>query len=183
MRPRWRWSGGPRPQTVLIPPLVTQAQAGNTVRVVGRGLNRWSTVHLDDMADLYHLALTDPAATGFYFVEGGEDASFADIGEAIARRLGLGAVEPWDLGSAAAAWGEGLLPVRPRRRQPRTCHPGSRPWLAPLASVDHEVDRAGNAPAVRRSARRWCGGAVKGGAGGSPPRRKIPSGCGHAALA
>ncbi|MFD7767754.1 NAD-dependent epimerase/dehydratase family protein [Streptomyces sp. NPDC059787] len=99
---------GPRPQTVLIPPLVTQAQAGKTVRVVGRGLNRWSTVHLDDMADLYHLALTDPAATGFYFVEGGEDASFADIGEAIARRLGLGPVEPWDLDSAAAAWGEGF---------------------------------------------------------------------------
>ncbi|MFF0116755.1 Rossmann-fold NAD(P)-binding domain-containing protein [Streptomyces prasinus] len=54
------------------------------------------------------LALTDPAATGFYFVEGGEDASFADIGEAIARRLGLGPVEPWDPGSAAAAWGEGF---------------------------------------------------------------------------
>ncbi|WAL68710.1 NAD-dependent epimerase/dehydratase family protein [Amycolatopsis cynarae] len=99
---------GPRPQTVLIPPLVTQALSSGTVRVVGRGLNRWSTVHLDDMADLYHLALTMPAATGFYFVEGGEDISFAEIGQAIARRLGLGPAEPWDLDAAAAVWGEGF---------------------------------------------------------------------------
>ncbi|MFF7650884.1 NAD-dependent epimerase/dehydratase family protein [Streptomyces sp. NPDC007983] len=62
---------GPRPQTVLIPPLVNQAVGSGIVRVVGRGLNRWSTVHLDDMADLYQLTLTEPAAAGFYFVEGG----------------------------------------------------------------------------------------------------------------
>jgi nucleoside-diphosphate-sugar epimerase len=99
---------GPRPQTVLIPPLVNQALSSGIVRVVGRGLNRWSTVHLDDMTDLYRLTLTEPAAAGFYFVEGGEDASFAEIGQAIARRLGLGPVEPWDLDSAGAAWGEGF---------------------------------------------------------------------------
>jgi nucleoside-diphosphate-sugar epimerase len=99
---------GPRPQTVLIPPLLAQARTSGVVRVVGHGLNRWSTVHLDDMADLYHLAFTEPAATGFYFVEGGQDASFVEIGEAIARRMGLGPVEPWGLGSAAAAWGEGF---------------------------------------------------------------------------
>ncbi|GHH55792.1 NAD-dependent epimerase/dehydratase family protein [Lentzea cavernae] len=99
---------GPRPQTVLIPPLVRQALGSGVVRVVGRGLNRWSTVHVDDVADLYHLALTDPAATGFHFVEGGADASFAEIREAIARRLGLGPIEPWDLRSAGAAWGEGF---------------------------------------------------------------------------
>jgi len=99
---------GPRPQTVLIPPLVAQARTSGVVRVVGHGLNRWSTVHLDDMADLYHLALTETAATGFYFVEGGRHASFAEIGEAIARRLGLGPIEPWGLDAAAAAWGEGF---------------------------------------------------------------------------
>ncbi|CAN5229102.1 NAD-dependent epimerase/dehydratase family protein [soil metagenome] len=99
---------GPRPQTVLIPPLVAQARASGVVRVVGEGVNRWSTVHVDDMADLYHLALTDPAAARFYFVEGGQDASFLEIGGAIARRMGLGLVQPWELDSAAAAWGEGF---------------------------------------------------------------------------
>lgn len=99
---------GPRPQTVLIPPLVAQARSSGVVRVVGQGVNRWSTVHVDDMADLYYLALTDPAAAGFYFVEGGRDASFLEIGGAIARRMGLGPVQPWELGVAAAAWGEGF---------------------------------------------------------------------------
>jgi nucleoside-diphosphate-sugar epimerase len=99
---------GPRQQTVLIPPLVAQARASGEVRVVGHGVNRWSTVHVDDMADLYHLALADPTATGFYFVEGGRDASFLEIGEAISRRMGLASVQPWELDSAAAAWGEGF---------------------------------------------------------------------------
>ncbi|TQR84947.1 NAD-dependent epimerase/dehydratase family protein [Mycobacterium hodleri] len=99
---------GPRRQTVLVAPLIAQARTSGVVRVVGQGVNRWSTVHVDDVADLYHLALTDPAAAGFYFVEGGRDASFLEIGGAIARRMGLGPVQRWDLDSAAAAWGEGF---------------------------------------------------------------------------
>jgi nucleoside-diphosphate-sugar epimerase len=135
---------GPRPRTVLIPPLVTQAQSSGTVRVVGRGLNRWSTVHLDDMADLYHLALTKPAATGFYCVEGGADASFAEIGEAIARRLGLGPVEPWDVDSAAAAWGEGFaryaLGANSRVRATRAHALGWRPSRPSVTDwIEHDL--------------------------------------------
>ena len=97
----------PHPDTVLLVPLVEQARAGGVVRVVGQGLNAWSTVHVDDLAALYSAALTDPAARGFYFVENGE-SSFAEIGAAIADRLGLGAVEPWPLPEAARVWGEGF---------------------------------------------------------------------------
>jgi nucleoside-diphosphate-sugar epimerase len=97
----------PRPDTVLLPPLVAQARASGTVRVVGQGLNRWSNVHIDDVVALYTRVLTDPAASGFYFVESGE-ASFGEIGTAIADRLGLGPVQPWDLGQASVAWGEGF---------------------------------------------------------------------------
>lgn len=60
------------------------------------------------MANLYQLTLTDPASAGFYFVEGGHDASFLEIGEAIARRMGLGPVRAWELDAAAATWGEGF---------------------------------------------------------------------------
>ncbi|MFD4637305.1 NAD-dependent epimerase/dehydratase family protein [Lentzea sp. NPDC058436] len=97
----------PHPDTVLLVPLVSQARGSGVVRVVGHGLNTWSTVHLDDLAALYSIALTDPAARGFYFVENGE-ASFAEIGAAIADRLGLGPVEPWPLEEAARVWGEGF---------------------------------------------------------------------------
>lgn len=135
---------GPHPQTVLIPPLVAQARTSGVVRVVGHGLNRWSTVHLADMADLYQLALTDPSAAGFYFVEGGLDASFLEIGEAIARRLGLGPVAPWSLDCASAAWGEGFaryaLGANSRVRASRAQALGWRPTGPSVTDwIEHDM--------------------------------------------
>lgn len=95
---------GLNPHSIQIPFLVEQARAHGAVRVVGKGLNRWSTVHIDDLADLYLLALEKAPAGAFYFAENGE-ASFAAIGEAIASRLGLGPVESIPAEEAATVWG------------------------------------------------------------------------------
>jgi nucleoside-diphosphate-sugar epimerase len=92
--------------SVQIPPLVQQAQRSGIVRVVGKGINRWSNVHIDDVAELYLLALQSAPAGSFYFVENGE-ASFAEIGDAITKRLGLGAVQSWTAAEATKVWGEG----------------------------------------------------------------------------
>jgi nucleoside-diphosphate-sugar epimerase len=90
--------------SVQIPMLVKQARASGVVRIIGRGINRWSNVHIADMADLYSLALDKAPAGAFYFVENGE-ASLAEIGAAIARRLGLGPVQSWTVEEAAGEWG------------------------------------------------------------------------------
>lgn len=92
--------------SVQIPPLVKEAQKTGVVHVVGQGINRWSNVHIDDVAELYALALKEAPAGAFYFVENGE-ASYAEIGQAIAKRLGLGPVQSWTVEEAAAVWGEG----------------------------------------------------------------------------
>ncbi len=92
--------------SVQIPPLVAQARASGVVRVVGSGVNRWSNVHIEDVIALYRLALADAPAGAFYFVENGE-ASYAELGAAIAKRLGLGPVESWTVEEAARVWGEG----------------------------------------------------------------------------
>ena len=92
--------------SIQIPFLVEQARAHGAVRVVGRGLNRWSTVHIDDLAELYLLALERAPGGAFYFAENGE-VSFADIGRAIAARLGMGPVESVAAEEAAASWGPG----------------------------------------------------------------------------
>lgn len=92
--------------SVQIPPLVAQARASGVVRVVGSGVNRWSNVHIEDVIALYRLALADAPAGAFYFVENGE-ASYAELGAAIAKRLGLGPVESWTVDEAARVWGEG----------------------------------------------------------------------------
>ncbi|WP_027350677.1 NAD-dependent epimerase/dehydratase family protein [Halotalea alkalilenta] len=95
---------GLNPHSVQIPPLVDQARESGIVRIVGQGINRWSNVHIDDVAELYLLALEKAPAGAFYFVENGE-ASYAEIGAAIARRLGTGPVQSWSVEQAIPRWG------------------------------------------------------------------------------
>ncbi|WP_137893224.1 NAD-dependent epimerase/dehydratase family protein [Ramlibacter sp. 2FC] len=95
---------GLNPHSIQIPFLVEQARSHGVVRVVGQGLNRWSTVHIDDLADLYLLALEKAPAGSFYFAESGE-ASFTAIGEEISARLGLGRLESVPAEEAAKLWG------------------------------------------------------------------------------
>ncbi len=86
------------------PQLATQARSSGVVRIVGRGINRWSNVHIDDVTALHSLALRQAPTGAFYFVENGE-ASYAEIGAAIARRLGLGPVQSWTVEEATPVWG------------------------------------------------------------------------------
>ena len=88
-----------------IPGLARRAKASGVVRHVGRGLNIWSNVHVEDVADLYRLALAKAPAGAFYFAENGE-ASYREICAAIARRLGLGEPQVWPFGDAAKELGE-----------------------------------------------------------------------------
>lgn len=137
----------PNTQSVQIPALVKQARDNGVVRVVGSGVNRWSTVYVADMAQLYGLALAAAPAGAFYFVENGE-SSFAAIGAAIAVRLHLGHVEAWTLEQAGAEWGDGFARyalgsnsrVRGRRARrelgwaPR--HGSVTDWIAHEMAVD-----------------------------------------------
>ncbi|WP_410014544.1 NAD-dependent epimerase/dehydratase family protein [Sodalis sp. C49] len=94
----------PETQSVQIPLLVNQARASGVVRIVGKGLNSWSNVHIDDVSELYRLAVESAPAGAFYFVENGE-TSFAELGRAISERLHLAAPESWTEEEAAKVWG------------------------------------------------------------------------------
>jgi nucleoside-diphosphate-sugar epimerase len=90
--------------SVQIPFLATNAQKQGVVQIVGSGLNVWSNVHIDDVVDLYVLSLEKAQAGSFYFAENGE-ASFLQIGNALAKRLGLAEVESLNPEVAAQRWG------------------------------------------------------------------------------
>ena len=90
--------------SVQLPRLVRQAQKSGVVRHVGSGGNIWSNVHIDDVAELYRLALQKTPAGTFYFVESGE-ASFRDMSAAIARVMKLGVAQDWPLAEAQKEWG------------------------------------------------------------------------------
>ena len=90
--------------SVQIPALVRQARSSGVARYIGRGLNRWSNVHIADVAVLYALAIAKAPAATFMYVESGEEA-MGEVVRAIAARLGFGAAQAWSAEEAIAAWG------------------------------------------------------------------------------
>ena len=93
--------------SIQIPFLVAEARKRGAIQVVGAGLNIWSNVHIDDVVALYLLALAKAPAGSFYFAENGE-ASFLQIGHALAKRLALPEFEHVSADVAAQQWGEGM---------------------------------------------------------------------------
>jgi nucleoside-diphosphate-sugar epimerase len=95
---------GPPAKSVQLPRLMDCARETGRARYIGRGLNRWSTVHIADVVDLYLLALEKAPRNTFAFVESGE-AAFRDMAQAIGEALGLGDAVSMTKEAAAARWG------------------------------------------------------------------------------
>ena len=95
---------GVKRDSVQLPRLIKQARKSDVVRHVGPGLNIWSNVHIEDVVELYALALEKNQPGTFYFVESGE-ASFVAMSTAIAKALKLAVTQSWPLKDAEAEWG------------------------------------------------------------------------------
>ncbi len=89
--------------SVQVPTLIKQAKKDGEARYIGRGLNIWSNVHIDDLVDLYLLALEKGHAGCFFFAENGE-AQLKAIVEEIGRLLNLPA-KTWTESEAIGAFG------------------------------------------------------------------------------
>ncbi|MBX9947527.1 MAG: NAD-dependent epimerase/dehydratase family protein [Candidatus Obscuribacterales bacterium] len=96
-------------ESIQVPALINQAKKSGVARCVGRGLNVWSTVHVEDLVELYALAAGGAVPSGaFLFAENGE-TNFKSLAEAIRASLKLAApVEEWSIADAASEWGEGM---------------------------------------------------------------------------
>jgi nucleoside-diphosphate-sugar epimerase len=94
-------------ESVQLPRLVAWARKSGKAGFIGRGLNRWSTVHVADVADLYAVAIEKAAASCFCFVESGE-VGFAGMAAAIGGRLGLGEAVSIPAETAVREWGREL---------------------------------------------------------------------------
>jgi nucleoside-diphosphate-sugar epimerase len=92
-------------ESIQIPMLVRHGRATDTVRYIGRGLNRWANVHIDDLCTLYSAALMKAPAGTFFFAEHGEESLNA-IADAIARRVTPGRdAQSFSEEEAIAVWG------------------------------------------------------------------------------
>jgi len=98
---------GVNPDSIQVPWLVALAQKFGVPKHIGPGANAWSNVHIDDLVDLYLLALEKAPAGAFYFAENGEN-SMREVCAAIGRMLGQdGEPQSMTVEEAAAEWGEG----------------------------------------------------------------------------
>jgi nucleoside-diphosphate-sugar epimerase len=97
--------GGANPDSIQIPSLIRQAVKSGIPRYIGAGENIWSTVHIDDVASAYLLALDSARAGSFFYIENGE-ASLKSIVDSIARLLGgKRPAQSWSIDEAVAEWG------------------------------------------------------------------------------
>lgn len=80
---------GMNPNSIQIPAMIKVAKKFGVARYVGRGENRWSNVHVEDLAELFVAVLERGKAGAFYYAENGEN-SFREIAMAISRMLGFG---------------------------------------------------------------------------------------------
>ena len=135
--------------SIQVPQLIELARKSGVARHVGRGLNVWSNVQIDDLVDLYLLALAKAARGSFFYAENGE-ASMKALAEAISRLLGFGgrteaialedAVKEWGGVAAAFTFGSNSR-VRARRARADL---GWRPHrIGLLEDVEHGSYAAG----------------------------------------
>jgi nucleoside-diphosphate-sugar epimerase len=68
----------------FVASFVEQARKNGAVRIVGSGENRWPFVQIDDLADLYVLALGAPAGS-LYFASAGPSVPVKQVARAAAR--------------------------------------------------------------------------------------------------
>jgi nucleoside-diphosphate-sugar epimerase len=100
---------GLNPQSFQLPLLARVARQRGRPAHVGRGLNVWSHVHIDDVADLYARALAEAPPGSVFFCESGE-SSWRDMAAGVGRALGLAEdPEPLSLEDSLRAFGIGAV--------------------------------------------------------------------------
>ena len=103
IRPGWVY--GNRGGTAMM--MVGSAREQGAARYVGDGRNRWTTVHADDLADLYLLALEKAPAASIFNGAHGAPVSLIEIARAASEGAGAGGrLAEWPLDDARQAlWG------------------------------------------------------------------------------
>lgn len=67
------------------------------IRLIEGGRNRWATVYLDDLAELYRLMVDTQAAPGIYHATDGSADTVRTIARTLIEEAGGGSIEDWPL--------------------------------------------------------------------------------------
>ena len=107
VRPTMIYGGGKgvRTESAQVPALIDNAKKEGIGVHIGRGENYWANVHIDDVVELYVLALAKAPAGALYYAENGEE-QLKNVAASISRLLGYGGkTRNWSPQEAEAALG------------------------------------------------------------------------------
>ena len=89
-----------------LPKLIYKSKEKKAGIYVGKGLNRYSNVHISDLAYLFVLALEKGPSAAMFFAENGE-VSFLRIAQSISQGLGFkGKTTSWPMADAITEFGD-----------------------------------------------------------------------------
>lgn len=78
----------------LLRPWFASVDEGRPIRIVGDGKNRWSMIHIDDLADCY-VRIVEQRASGVFHATDDSDATLNAMAEAVAAgQVGIEHTEP-----------------------------------------------------------------------------------------
>lgn len=119
IRPSLIWGNG---GSQIIADFYHSARATGAVCHIGRGLNVYSNIHVEELADIYRLALERGTAGALYFAVSGEVA-YGVMAKTIADHLGV-PTRSVTVEEACDIWDKGLAKIvlqsNSRQRCPRT---------------------------------------------------------------
>jgi nucleoside-diphosphate-sugar epimerase len=123
-----------------IPKLTLRSKEHGAGLYIGRGINRWSNVYIDDLVDLYLLVLQKAPAASFFFAENGE-SSLKEVAESVSRSLGYGAVtKTWNAEDAIARYGDWARFALASNSRVRAANARRLGWLPKGPSLKESVE-------------------------------------------
>lgn len=96
---------GLKTESDQLPKIVAKSKVLGAGVYIGTGKTLWSNVHINDLVDLYLLALERAPSGAFFFAENGE-STFESIAKSVSKSLGFGGkTVSWDIKAAMAELG------------------------------------------------------------------------------
>ncbi len=125
----------------LVNLLITLAQQARIGRTFGDGTNAWSTVHIDDLAELYALAIEKAPPGSILHAVAGEPIAMREIVAAISRTLGYeGRIEPWAIEEAHQQYGELADSIASEKRLSAYKTKALLDWIPQAPSITDELE-------------------------------------------
>jgi nucleoside-diphosphate-sugar epimerase len=103
---RWQITLATSPRSGIVAMMVQAGRQYGVVQYVGLGENRWTLIHVDDLAQCYVAALENAESGSLFIAADDQVMQLREIAQFVSQAAGIpGRVRSWQLDEARAAMG------------------------------------------------------------------------------